>query len=588
MRKNDLNTILVEKVKATGGFFRPAEYRLALYLAAPPREDLERFVRLSVHHAMERAHAHISMLTAGQETTTLGEASSPLRAGLFRIISVSGVLSGEAKPDPSQQKIRDVVLDLAEDEINSLETWFQELRQASNRRLERMPDRLQKYRGLAEQALNRFLVEGDLDQDDWLREARSHVEDVLEQPVGQRDPYTWMLYAWIALRRDQRETAQHAFLQACLASSGERDALFFEANRCLALMQFESGAFESAFQTLQKGGLSPTDPTLLLDLLTAAIAADRLDDTVALVHQTFRSWPLIGLALFSEPALLTKAAHWRRAIEAASDAIVSDAKVAASKWRRSVERMQRSLEAFDSGLRLDVTVTGKVEALTEGLEELDPFFGGWLIREAEAGEDEVQRAGAAAMQRAVRDAQLELIEAQKHVEELKAWRKSLVDQILKNRDQTALHHRMRLGLRPDDDRAQAGCMMAGGVGCAGYALYFLGCMVSAAFAASAGPNTSAGKLVLSALAVPFVMGVLFTIVDGIRRVVAESELGRELRQLDAEGEKAIEEIDTSYRAKIEPLTEAVEKARIRRDQATEALRQLQELKREGEPEADAA
>ncbi len=117
--------------------------------------------------------------------------------------------------------------------------------------------------------------------------------------------------------------------------------------------------------------------------------------------------------------------------------------------------------------------------------------------------------------------------------------------------------------------------MSSGVGCAGYAAYFVTCFLSTTVMMAAGPNTGVGKVVLIALALPIAFGILFLIADGTRRSMAQNELYRQVKELSGEFDAAIAEINQTYRDKLPPLTEELSEIRNRKEAAENVLRQLQ-------------
>ena len=80
---------------------------------------------------------------------------------------------------------------------------------------------------------------------------------------------------------------------------------------------------------------------------------------------------------------------------------------------------------------------------------------------------------------------------------------------------------------------------------------------------------------MGVIALPVIFGFLFTIADGIRRMIAESELARQMKQIDERHDEAINEIDRVYREKMPSLIEDVTLAKQEMDRSEATFRILQ-------------
>lgn len=574
MRGNDLHQILSEKSKAHGGYFRTSEYRLALFLLTPDVPEAERFIKASLRNSFERIGNLLNMLPPEQENYLLGDHTSPIRLGLERLIAVSSTLSGEGKLDSSLEETKKVLLDLIDDEAIRIIESNRAIRLASAKRVDRMPERLQKSRSLGEQALTRFLIEGQLDEDDWIRDANNYLDEVLQQPVGQRDPYTWLLYGWLNQRKDHREIAQNAFLQACLSASADRDILFVEANRILAGSQMDAGSYEAAYQTLLKVPAPHSDPTVTTDLLRAAIGCDRVDESRALVAELIPQWPLALLGMYSDPDILDKANTWRNGLELVADGIVKNGKQQVAHWQKTNLELQTSLTELEPGLELPVANSTAVNSMEACMAQPDVFSAHWVVSEARRGAENSVDAAKLVVKNCVKEKQVRLHQISARIDEVKALKAQQLSQLSSTKYHEQSAQRQLLGLNVADDRAQSGCMLSAGLGCAGYAAYFTVCFISAAISISAGPGTSTGKIIMGVIALPVAFGILFTIADGIRRMIAESELARQMKQIDERHEAAIANIEQAYKEKMPGLLEEMAEAKKEVDRGDAIYRGL--------------
>ncbi len=577
MRGNDLHQILTEKARATGGYFRSAEYRLALFLLTPDVPEAERFIKTSLRQSLERVGTMLNSLPPEQEGYLLGEMNSPVRQSIERMLSISGTLSGEAKVDPALEDSRRMLLDLIDDEAIRIIESNRAIRVASNKKIDRMPDRLQKSRALAEQALTRYLLEPQLDEEDWLKDASNYLDEVLQQPVGQRDCYTWLLNGWLNLRRDNRDGAQNSFLQACLAASADRDILFVEANRILARGQMDNGAFEAAYQTLIKIPPTNTDPLVTYDQLCAAIGADRVDEARSLIAKLCMEWPVGVLGVYGDQELLAKATSWRGSLEIAANSLVSEAKRSLQLWQKTNLEAQTKLSDLHSGLELPSTTVNSFSSLDTAMQRSDMLLAAWVRGEAQRGLMNSLDAARLVCKNYIKECQLAVHRVQNKMDDLKEWKSQQFTYMkgAKYNEQNA--QRQILGLDVVSDRTQTGCMMSAGLGCAGYASYFIVCFVSASVAATAGPNTATGKFVLGVIGVPLLLGVLITVADGLRRMVAEAELGRQMKQIEDRHDIALQDIEATYKEKMPPLMDEMKAAKAEADRGENALKSFQSL-----------
>lgn len=576
MRTTDLRQVIDEALGTPGGFFPASSYRLAVYFLAPTPQEIEQFQKQSLYRSIEAMTRCLQSQSSADADQLIGPSGSLVREGLRQIVAASPILIGATQVEGATHWAKTVLLDTVESECNRLEASLRSLRHAASRKLESMPDRLQKARALAEEAMYHALLDGESDRHHWLREAESRIEEVLEQPVGQRDPFSWLLQGYLLHLRDRNiDSGQAAMLQACLASGKEHDAVFLEAIRTLAHFQARNGAFEAAFQTFQRAnGAIPE--CMEAEALIYAAGANRGDEMRILAANLASRWPIGLVGIYGHELALEHGATFRGALDESSRFIVQNAKTGLQQWEQLAERLQVRLTAIDENLELPVAITSAQSYLTDVLEQPDLFTASWTIAESDRGRQDTIAATAQLARTALTQLQTEMSELGRTVEKVKEWREQMIEGIRQSRTHQEYAERRRLGLTKDEDKAQAGCMMGSSVGCMGFAAYFVACFASAGIASAWGPNTSNGRWIMAGIALPIVLGIALAFIDSVRRSVSQMELNRSISTLNQEQKNAIDQVQEQYMAQMEPLTDRTRELKARIEKTESIVRQFTE------------
>jgi hypothetical protein len=562
MRTIDLNHLISQSLRSQGGFFRPTGYRFLLYLLGVDRIELDEFYRHQFQLLMGDVQSTIALLPESAERTLLGPDDDPIRRGIVRMTKVAKGITGNVKLDPSQLGTKAILLDIFDDAITRNLQEFLALTAAAGKSLTGMPERLQKNRSLAEEAMQGFCLGSSTESLDLVSIAKQRLEEVLEQPIGQRDGYAWLLSGWINFCRDgYRDAAQSDFIQASLIGGKTQNAIFIEANRMLAWLQYTGGHFEAAYQTIQKVLMVTTSQEVKVDALRYAVMAGRDQDAVALFTDAISTHPIALLAILSEQDLLARCGGLLGAGKTAMARLVSNARNDLNAWGKTIDHLTEILEQVGSSRQIPTNVVTRFDNLSQSLEDTDIFHAWWVSGESKRGKEQVESEVLKSLHIEAAERRSYLAQIQTGIDQLNDWKRTAKDRAYAMKSVKEQYTRKSLNLLEDADRVAHRTMTFFGLGFSGFCIYFGLCMFVPALGENVGPSSPNGKWVMLLLMLPMVIGFMVSVTDGMKRMAAESDFEREVRTLNGEQEAAINEVDLKYKEQLAPLQEMLNDAR---------------------------
>ncbi len=562
MRTIDLNHIISQSLRSQGGFFRPSGYRFLLYLVGADRIELDEFYRHQFQLLMGDVQTTLALLPESAEKTLLGPEDDPIRRGVVRMTKVAKGITGNVKLGPSQLGTKSILLDIFDDAITRNLQEFLALNAEAGKSLTGMPERLHKNRSLAEEAMQGFCLGSSTDTLDLVSIAKQRLEEVLEQPIGRRDSYAWLLSGWINFCREgYRDTSQTDFLQASLIAGKTQNAIFVEANRMLAWTQFTCGNFEAAYQTIQKVLILTTSQEVKVDALRYAVMAGRDQDAVALFADVISTHPIALLAILSEQDLLARCGGLLGAGKMAMERLVSNARNDLKAWGKTIDQLTKILEQAGSSRQIPTNLVTRFENLSQSLEDTDIFQAWWVSGESKRGKEQVESEVLRSLHIEAAERRSYLAQIQSGIEQLNDWKRTARDRAFAIKSAKEQYTRKSLNLLEDADQVANRTATFFGLGFCGFCIYFGICMFVQAIGDTVGPSSPSGKWVMLFLMLPMVIGFIVSVTDGMKRMVAESDFEREVRTLNAEQEAALNEVDSKYLEQLAPLQEKLNDAR---------------------------
>ncbi|MBN8690893.1 MAG: hypothetical protein J0L72_08900 [Armatimonadetes bacterium] len=575
MRSIDVSHLLTESLHSAPRLFTQAEYRLGLFYLAPHQEDLERFFSAQISSAIDQANSVISVLPESAMRTLFGNEDHPLHQGLNRVLNAG---QSDKQDGACQRRTAAFVSDQIDTLASEATHQIKELRLASVQRLDSMPERILKARQFGEQAIQRAMAESAADKEQWINEALSRLSEVLEQPIGQRDGYTWMMQGYVNMMRENcAEAAITAFIQATLQTSKYRDAIFIESSRCLAHLQSQRGLHEAAYQTMLK--VYQTEKTLstCAEMVRYTILSDHTSELPTLLDEAFEASPLLILSLLGDAELASQAGDWYKSAIRFADVQVREAKRDVAEWRSLLDRIQSTGEQHGVHLEPPLTVTGPLAELEEAVNSNDALVA-WFSRQ------ECKRLSMDTLSICIRQAkteseshQIQITNSSKSLEELKAWRDHEINMLRYTRETTEAINRQEVGLTTSSDRTQVGCMFASSMGCAGFAIYAILLTFVSGMAGAIGPSSSLGRIILLSISVPIALGIIFTIVDGLRRMAAQNELNRRNLVAKMRSDEGVDQVNEQYSEKYKSIQAQMNEAKKNKETADSVVHALQSM-----------
>lgn len=546
-----------------------------MYLLDGDRNDLDSFYRHQFQLLMGDVQATLALLPEAAERTLLGPEDDPIRRGIVRMNKVAKGIASNAKVDPSQISTKAILLDLFDEIITRNQREFLAINAAAGKSLSGMPERLQKNRTLAEDALHGFLMGSSTDTLDLVAIAKQRLDEVLEQPIGQRDGYSWLLSGWInCCREGYRDVAQSDFLQASLIGGKNQDAIFVEANRMLAWLQYGNGNFEAAYQTIQKVQMFSASPEIQLDALRYAVMAGREQDAIAIFTTTLSTNPIALLAILSEQDLLARCGGLLSSGKTVMSRLVATARTDLNVWGKTIDHLSSTLESIGSSRSIPVAVMTRYDHLSQSLDDTDIFHAWWVSGESKRAKEQVEAEVMKSLQLEVSERRSFLAQVQTGIEQLNDWKRTAKDRAYAVKSVKEHHTRKSLNLLEDADQVASRTATFFGLGFAGFIIYF---GLSAFFppvGEAIGPSSPGGKWVLMVLILPMIIGFFVSVSDGVKRIAAETEMEREVRTLNAEEESALKEVEQKYVEQLAPLQEKLNDAREAISQVENAIQSV--------------
>ena len=374
-----------------GRFFDTPQFQL--YLQYSGEGELEAFVRKGLTASLGWIQSMVSQLPDEQVGKLVGGRRSPIRIGL-----------------PKLAQRESVWQDLLDAETRRIRLINDRIRKASQDSLARMPDRQGELREYAESALR----EGSRAATEKAQDA---ISELLEQPIGRRDAFTQMLNGWLQILSGDLESAKSALTQACLCSEG---VLFEEASRLLASVQVSLEDIKGALKTLHR--VNYPDRAMQYDMLRLVILNDQVDEPQELLKALIPVWPIAILGLYSDQAVLAKAADWRPTLEQVATEMQTAARESTLHWSRSVDEATRTLRLVDTGLELPVGRLKELEDAQKYAAISDVFVAHWVSTEAQRGMANVSGAARSVLRAALRSLQDTSLRAERELSSMREWK----------------------------------------------------------------------------------------------------------------------------------------------------------------------
>jgi len=343
-------------------------------------EDLPECLSSNLSELLNRVTLILDQFKPAELEHIVGKRQSPIRNGIHDLASN-----------------KEIWRDLVNDEVIRMTRAVHELRSSIERTHDQLPERLLQLRHAAQFGTNEA--------------AEKAINELLEQPAGQRDPFIWILRGWLCLERQDPEAAKSAFVQAYLRSEG---VLHAEASRLIADIECENNDPESAYQTLRR--VDDTDPTVKFDLLRYAILTGRKSEVKEIIELLVPGWPLSILGLFSDPSILAQAPIWRPALDGTVAALIVDAREESLQWARSLHEAAECLRQVDPSLILPAKLLAHAEKARTLAEGTDAFTAAWVLGEARRGMANVAGTARSTLRGWVRAAHTESLHVQDQLE----------------------------------------------------------------------------------------------------------------------------------------------------------------------------
>lgn len=517
---------LFQAISAIPGFdgkwCRRGPHWLALFFAQPTAKDIEGYLRaILVHHL-------------GQDTDTRFNPES-IRDGISQLQTLREVLAGRALPESFPAEIlRNWTNRWLTDRATAIHLEHRELRQIGDRGLTVYPDRLKHLRLTAEHRLTTLLSVSSSDRNETLTDAISALEELLEQPCAQRDPYVWLMLGWASwLRHGPHGRANECFAQVGITNLGGNPLLHdISSYHLCALAESENDALHATqfSHKLRVGKLLDQD----LDHARLCAIFDRNGEaSAAALGRAFRANPLAVIDALAE--------RWTgRVPEVLADGIKQGLslpdgtlRTLIASARARIAELALVLERTEDAPELPTSFEAKLNEISAHATSTDYML---LLAYKDASlrlVDQAETFAADAITQLVQSARANLARAQY------AFDQSAVELRYKIGELEDMHQRdieqLSFDFRLEEtfvDRFQSGAMRAMATSGIAAGLYFGLQVANLDFAKSISPSTAAGKLILALLFAPVPLGLMILLRDSARMALSRAKWNQTLARME--------------------------------------------------------
>jgi len=559
---------LFQAISAIPGFdgkwCRRGPHWLALYFAQPTAKDIEAHLRaILVHH-----------LGQDLEPRTFPD---PVREGLTQLQALREVIAGRSLPESFPAEVlRNWTNRWLSDRANAIHLEHRALRSIGDRGLTVYPDRLKHLRLTGEHRLTTLLAVSSSDRNETLTDAISALEELLEQPCAQRDPYVWLMLGWASwLRHGPHGRANEAFAQVGITNLGGNPLLHdLSSYHLCALAESENDILHATqfSHKLRAGKMLDQD----LDHARLCAVFDRNGEAAAAsLGRAIHANPLVLVDALAEswtgrvPEVLAEGV--RTGLSVPKDALAA----AIQQARTRVTNVDRLLNELEDAPELPTSFENKLNELAAHAVTSDQILQLAYRDAADRLVEQAETFAADTLAQLVQSARASLARAQY------AFDQSAVELRYKIDELEAYHQRdieqLSFDFRLEEtfvDRFQSGALRAMATSGLAAAIYFGLQIANLSFAQSISPGTAAGKLILALLFAPLPLGMVVLLKDSARMAIARAKWNQTLARMDERLEVDIAQARSYHAEYAEEHKTKLDAARARVDALTKHQERL--------------
>ncbi len=573
----DLHETLHRALSTRGGLFQPTSARMGLYHMAMDQRALGAYYRRAFVESFRMISDHLAMLNGITRDKVIGQPGSAVSNFFLSLPSITDTVLTESKSnDPTLASLTLAIEDAIERLAAETHYELTHLRSAAACRIEGLPDRLLKTRALADDAVIKSLHCEANDRSEWLGESATQFSEVLDQPVGSRDPMSWLLFGWIKWRREgAREDVVRAMHQACLTSSTQHDEVYQEAHRHLAMVQAERGDHDAACQSILKALDARPSALLMVEGVQYAAQAGRMDDAFSLWERALAHWPFALLALIESKELLLHAPKFAQFAQESEKNERNKARKAISQLKTHKENTERLIEEQSLDVSLPASISYQLDQFVEQLKHASAPAASFIAQESARLAEEIHQVVGKQLERAHLLARNERQQAQGELEHLEKLKDKVILGLEHQNQQALSDERVKLGLIGDNGPSSSGCMASGAITAVSLTVYFVLCTLMPSLAARIGPNTAIGAFLMLVLGLPAALGGLHVFSRITQQWGAEKQLETRTREIDENTKAQIRAIESDFRIKQQAILDRVEQLRQKEEAAAQRYSQHQ-------------
>ena len=458
--------------------------------------------------------------------------------------------SRTSKEEESDRVLRDALWEVLESEALALEPIRKLLEKESSgflNGLETLPNQRIEQ---AQTALEEGLLEQAMERSRLIRESRKHLKEAMSLDGVELAPIYWAELGWMNWQASAGEKESIEWFASVMSGKDAEKGIGIGLSaRLYAYFLSKVGLFNEAYRWSKVAADQMPCVGTYHERAQYAMSAATLDVAKREVTAFIKKSPLATLLAFADPKISELGPDLVDICVKRQQQIRQKAQIAVGEWElasKSIEEILKELPMIQVGIDL-IEGSSKAKA---GLDLAHFLVASQRLEKATESKASLTRAITTGIQREKRKRTETLAQARRIVEAVMQERDDLLKSSTETHDEEISTARAALVESDDNAKAQRGCSMGMGGGCAMMVLYGVA-MLLAGKGTAMGPATPIGMLCIALSLVPVGASIVYYIGCMSRRMVLENKLGARVEAAKKVYDLARNDANSKFRTRLE-------------------------------------
>ncbi len=473
-----------------------------------------------------------------------------MRSGMAAFNEAINIAHPKEKSVESDSNLRDALWEALETEALSLEpvrkaldkevsTFLSELERGPTHKIEQ-----------AQTLLEEGLVEAPLERARMIREARKHLREAMSLDSVQLHPIFWAEIGWINWQASAGETESLEWFALILQDiEGLKGIGIGACARLRAYFLALAGQYTEAYKWSRIAADFWPCLGTFHERAQYAMSGATSDVAKQQVTAFIKKSPLATLLAFADPKISELGAELAEICVKRQIHLRQKAQVATGEWELASHKVTAVLKILPS-IQIPYELIEGPTIAKAGLDHANFLVAAQTLLRSIDGKASLNRAVHGAIHNETRRRTETLMMARKTVEAIMQERDDLLKSSTDAHEEEVSAARLALLESDDNAKAQKGCGMGMGGGCAMLVLYMVAMML-AGKGVSLGPSSPMGMFCIAMCVVPLVISVIYYIGCMSKRMVLETKLSNQMDLAKKAYDSARNEANTKFRTKLE-------------------------------------